>query len=543
MSTPSAADFLERVVAALAEPTSDPDLTVGQAVWQLYEVGARAWTTLSLRPVGGGREAFDAVYEATRHGLQVLEVQTESRARKRAADDDADEVAVVFAGEVVAIFRAGPGGASARDTVAALAGAAPAIGLLLVELAQRRRMHREIGHLRALARLNEGLWVHRDATSLLDAAAAEFRAGWNLERVRVFARGEGGVWPLVAVAALATSSRTDPDALGRELVMVAEHAHSPAIVRVAPAGWLVPVADDGPPRGALLLDNAITGSPLERADDLAQAVRALAAAWTRLPGSPSSRELWAGGDGVRPAASVIEEAIAPHDGQLVLWRLLGPARHGRRRDRRAADEAGRTLERLVAPRFRFVAASPDSFAALLTGTSLEAARELADSAVDALSISWRLVGSVVAIRGRPAGAAVAAALNLLEAAASLHDGAVLAEADRWQVAPEGGLMIADGAVLHPASHRLDLAHGTVSLTRTEVRILNALSLAGGPLAASELVRRVWPGDRTMGVMNLYPHVHGLRRRLVQAWPGGLRVRTIRGQGYALATEGTVAELA
>lgn len=104
-------------------------------------------------------------------------------------------------------------------------------------------------------------------------------------------------------------------------------------------------------------------------------------------------------------------------------------------------------------------------------------------------------------------------------------------------------MIADGAVLHPPSHRLDLAHGTVSLTRTEVRILNALSLAGGPLAAGELVRRVWPGDRTMGVMNLYPHVHALRRRLVQAWPGGLRVRTIRGQGYVLATEETVADLA
>lgn len=545
MSVPSSAELLERVVAALAEPTADPDLTVGQSVWQLYRAGAEAWTTLSLRPVGGGTEAFDAVYEATAHGLHVLELQAESQARRRsgATTGNADEVPVVFAGEVVAVFRATPARPGARDHLAALAGAAPPIGLLLVELAQRRRTHREIAHLRALARLNEGLWGHGDVASLLEAAAAGVRAGWNLERARVFARSEGGDWPLVAVATLPGAARDDPRPLDRELAAVAEHAAAPQIVQIAPSGWLVPLSDAGLPRGALVLDNCLTGSPLDRTDDLVQAARAVGAAWARLAASHRAAEAAAGGEGARSPAARLQQAIGPHDSHLVVWRLLGAAHRSRRRERRSTEEAGRALEHVVAPRHRFLAVSPDCFGALLAGTPLEVARELADTAVDTLSVSWRLAGAVVAVRGRPPAVVAASALDLSAAAASLHDGAVLAEGDRWQIAPEGGLLIADGAVLHPSAHRLDLATGTVPLTRTEVRILSALSLAGGPLPAGDLVRRVWPGDRTMGVMNLYPHVHGLRRRLLHAWPGGLRVRTIRGQGYALAREGSVVELA
>lgn len=541
MSAPSAAELLERVVAALAEPSVDPDLTVGQAVWRLYLAGADAWSALALRPVGGGREAFDAVYEATRHGLHVLDEQSERRERMFLGSDGADEVPVLFGGEVVASFRAVPCPRAGRGTVAALAGAAPAIGILLVELAQRRRMRIEINHLRALARLNEGLWVHRDAPSLLEAAAVELRAAWNVERVRVYARGAGGAWRLAAQATLSGSPRGRHDVLAPGLVAGAEDARQSTIIRVAPAGWLVPVTDGGPPRGAVLLDNAYTGSALERADDLPQAVRALAAAWARLPGEARAGEAAIAPPGVRLPAAVIAEAIAPHDSHLVLWRLLGPARRGRRRERHAGEEAVRALERLVAPRYRFRALGADSFAAYLAGTSTEAARELAEAAVDSLAAAWRLVGAVVSVRGRSADGAVAQALDLVAAAASLHDGAVLAEGDRWQVAPEGGLVIAAGAILHPTSHRLDLAAGTVALTRTEARILSALSLSAAPLPAGELVRRVWPGDRTMGVMNLYPHVHDLRRRLIHAWPGGLRVRTIRGQGYALASEGAVAE--
>jgi DNA-binding winged helix-turn-helix (wHTH) protein len=539
VSVPSAAEFLERVVAALAEPSVDPDFTVGQAVWQLYQTGADAWTALALHPVSGGHEAFDAVYEATRHGLHVLDGQTERRDRLLAASDAADEVPVVFGGEVVAAFRAVRGPRVGREIIAALAGATPGIGILLVELAQRRRMQSEINHLRALARLNASLLDHRDAPSLLEAAAAELRAAWNVERVRIFGHDEGGGWPLLATAALAGSAPSQQTLLAPALAAVAEPARQAVAAAVAPAGWLVPVADGGPPHGAVVLDNALTGKPLERADDLAQAVRGLAAAWARLPhAAPPAVEPVP----ERPATTAIAEAIGPYDSHLILWRLLGPARRSRRRDRQATEEAGRALERLVPPRYRFLAVGTDSFVALLTGTSLATARELADGALDALASSWRMVGAVVCVRGRPASAVVDQAFELAKAAEALHDGAVLADADRYEVAADGGLVIAEGAVLHPNRYHLDLASGTVALTPTEVRILSALSLAGGPLPAGELVRRVWPGDRTMGVMNLYPHVHGLRRHLIHAWPGGLRVRTIRGQGYTLASEGTVAEL-
>lgn len=546
MTGVTAADLLERVVGALVEPTAAADLTVGQAVWQLYQALRGSWRALALRPVGGGNDAFDAVYEATDQGLHVLEVQSDVRPRIYAAGDDVCEVPVAFAGEVVAVFRAvpvlAPGGAS-PDTLLALTEAAPAIGLMLMELAQRRRMHREITFLRAMARMNAGMWVRHDPQDLLEVAAGDLRAAWGVERVRIYVRERSGEWPLVGVATLPSGTRGQAHPLAKEWVAVAEHTHQPAVIRVAPAAWLVPIADDGPPRGALLLDNALTASPLERADDLSQAVRGLAVAWARLPAPagplvPLPVELHA-----RPPAPVIEEALGPNDSQAVVWRLLGPTRRARRGDGRPGDEAARAIERLVAPRYRFVVAGPDTFAALLAGASPEAARELAQAAVDQLAGAWRLAGGVAVLRSRPPSAAVRLALDLAAAAAGLYEGAVLAEGDHWRASPDGGLQVADGAVLHPAWHRLDLKTGPVSLTRTEVRILSALTLSSGPIAAGELVHRVWPGDRTMGVMNLYPHVHGLRRRLERSWPGGLRVRTIRGQGYVLDGEGQAVDTA
>jgi hypothetical protein len=329
-----------------------------------------------------------------------------------------------------------------------------------------------------------------------------------------------------------------------DLVARVGRARRSAIARISPSAWLVPATDGEPPRGAVLLDNALTGHPLERADDLVRAVRALAVAWSRLPDG-AARPGRPGTSGPTPSqapATVVEKAIGAADSHLVLWRLLGPAARSRRRDRRLDDEAARELERLVPPRFRFVVASADTFAALLDGASTESARELAESSIDALAQAWRLVAAVVVLGAPDPTPAPERGLGLLAAAATLYDGAVVADGDRWQVATGGGLAIAKDAVLRPSDHTLRLATGPVPLTRTEVRLLAALGLAPAPVAAQDLVRRVWPGDPTVGVMNLYPHIHGLRRRLIQAWPEGLRVRTIRGQGYTLAREGEVGDL-
>lgn len=534
MSAPSAAELLEIVVASLAELTTEPDLTVGPAVWRLFRRGEGVWAELSLRPVGGGQEAFDAVYEATEQGLHVRELPADGPP----AEDLSGpwEIPVEFGGEVVAVFSARPRAqGSPSRTLAALAAAAPGIGLLLVDLAQRRRMRRELAHLRALTKLHGALLTHRDAPALLQSAAAGLRAAWSLERVRIFARSPSGPWPLVVEATLPGAVHGTLRALGSQLTSPVRSARQPVLVRLAPAVWLVPVADDEPPHGAILLDNSITGSPLERKDELTATVRALAAAWSRVLAPAGELQTAAAEDAA--AAQRLAAAVTAHlgsGGHLVVWRVQGPAGGARRRERHPADGPGRMLADQCVPGHPFVVGDAETFAALLATSSPEAAREVAEKGVDALAPVWRLAGAVVCASGATAERSVTRALDLAEAAAHLHDGAVLVEGDRWRAAPEGGLLLGRGAVLRPDLHRLDVPGQSVPLTRTEVRILRALASTDGPVAAAALVRRVWPGDRTMGVMNLYPHIHELRRRLTQAWPRGLGIRTVRGQGYVLA---------
>lgn len=537
MSAPSAAELLEIFVASLAELTTEPDLTVGPAVWRLFRHGAGAWAELSLRPVSGGQDAFDAVYEASEHGLHVREVPTDGALAE--GPPGPWEIPVEFGGEVVAVFAARPRAEGAPSAMlAALAAAAPGIGLLLVDLAQRRRMRRELGHLRALARLHGALLVHRDAEALLQSAATGLREAWALERVRIFAHSPSGPWPLMVEATLPGAVHGPLRTLGSDLSALVRFAPEPALVRLAPAVWLVPVVDHGPLYGAILLDNSITGSPLERKDDLTATVRALAAAWSRVL-APASELAVAAAAEDAAVAERLAAAVASHlgsGGHLVLWRVQGLAGGARRRERQPADGPGRMLADLCVPRHPCVVGDAETFAALLATASPEAAREVAEKGVDALAPVWRLAGAVVSATGATAARSVARALALVEEAARLHDGAVLVEGDRWEAAREGGLLLGRDAVLRPELHRLDVPGQSVPLTRTEVRILRALASTDGPVAATTLVRRVWPGDRTMGVMNLYPHIHELRRRMTQAWPHGLRIRTLRGQGYVLAAE-------
>jgi two-component system response regulator CpxR len=102
----------------------------------------------------------------------------------------------------------------------------------------------------------------------------------------------------------------------------------------------------------------------------------------------------------------------------------------------------------------------------------------------------------------------------------------------------GAVLAAGDLQLDPGARTLLCSGATVSLTATEFAVLEILMRSAGQLVAKDklsvegLGRRLTPFDRSLDT-----HISNLRRKLGPGTGDLPRIRTLRGRGYLLVTEG------
>ena len=108
-------------------------------------------------------------------------------------------------------------------------------------------------------------------------------------------------------------------------------------------------------------------------------------------------------------------------------------------------------------------------------------------------------------------------------------------ARRKTVEPLTRLQVAD-LVLDPATHEVKRGGATVSLARTEFRLVEALMRnAGRVMTSSRLLEAVWGHDREVESNTLAVYIRMLRAKIDP--PGSRKlIHTVRGIGYAMREE-------
>lgn len=543
------AQALAALTDCLGDLTEAPDLSVGEALWRVYAAVAGYVEALELRPLAPSQVDADAplvsVYQASVHGLYVYE--SRAYASLASVRRPTQFLKVEIGGEPVAELAWRPQDAALETAGTAgtiLAALAPVLGLALFQVAQRRRMREQARRRDAIARLY-GEWLDStSARAALRSLAAAIRDGWSVETVRIV--GHGASDPQKWVLLEMSSMRMHPTPWNDVEPVLAPYLASltrpsaPAIVHVEPAVWMLPVRAGKELEAVIVLDAALTGKVPEPLNELADMLHDLARLLARVPHKEDSLELETGEEprhagGGTDAGEDWLASTAQRPGTLAVWQINEASHRYRHRSPFRLEDALARVRRVLPAGSQVVPWGARRIAAWLPNRQETAARERVDLVVDELSRSWWTVGVGLVLPTE--GTSVLKRLEqLLRRAEDAEAILGCMDSDLFDPSEGGGLQLAGGtAILFARRATLLCAGRALHVSRTGARILWALGTRAEPLTAEDLVRRIWPGDPTVTVLNLYPHMSELRHRLTSA---GLPLAVVsrRGKGYALVAE-------